>query len=825
MRWTRSLSFAEEDCHVHPSAMPRQQLEADFAPTEEMCDNMKLPDDGTFGGANGDGGEAGPRSSDDLFDELFEVLQVSSLPFAIFYRSCFGSRKVNSMSRQRNLLPLPLVADMGSPAILRLANLAVIGLNYLNDNSLGLESALPPSHATTAQLCAIELVVTKCARLIQRLDNERDSETTRMSPAEAFQDVAAGSAVAYSPLVAADVDLPTVACNCDPTANMPSLLASRLRDPAHIFPNGVPVNLPAARSSNASRDEYAVLSARMLRCGKARLRLKVHCAASTFTIGKKGSTKLREVWAGDRISAAATRPPKPRRLGNPAVFMWIIKKLDRPLYYSKRDAKAYFDQLKLPYLLRPFFGRPRVRAGFLADAMRLPLRELESFVDDLGEHRLLDDDYVVPVCTTWPMGFSWSSFVAQEEMVSICRTAGFCEEQLLALDCPHPLDQTEMATVATDDVIFIHDDERAAHKRLDEFDRAMVSHDVERNTTKDINAAEQILALGCTLGNDPPWVEPEITKLRFCLSAIVGLLQTPMLSPRAFAALLGIAQWFAQITRCMYSIFDAVYAFQRLEPQDRPLRVDSHALDELLLFAALSPLLPADLEREFTPLLTACDASPSFGFGVSVRSCDAGLIEYLATLSERNGDFIRTDEADNADEKYRVGEPIKLPFSKDSFTDVLSVRAKMLQHSGAMEAHAVLLLVQWALRSASRFNRRLLVLIDAKAVLYAVLKGRSSAPTLKPVMRRIAAHCLAGGLLLYPLYVPSENNPADGPSRGLRRRPQVRRKVAKEKITGKMLRYRQGVQRGIEGSPYRDELRELIGDDFDEPWATLPFHR
>ena len=70
-----------------------------------------------------------------------------------------------------------------------------------------------------------------------------------------------------------------------------------------------------------------------------------------------------------------------------------------------------------------------------------------------------------------------------------------------------------MATVATDDVVFIHDDAESAARRLDAFDRAMESHSIERNFDKDVNSATEILALGCSLGNNPPWVEPEISKL------------------------------------------------------------------------------------------------------------------------------------------------------------------------------------------------------------------------------------------------------------------------------------------------------------------------
>ena len=145
--------------------------------------------------------------------------------------------------------------------------------------------------------------------------------------------------------------------------------------------------------------------------------------------------------------------------------------------------------------------------------------------------------------------------------------------------------------------------------------------------------------------------------------------------------------------------------------------------------------------------------------------------------------------ADTLDtEVPRVGVPVELPFSKDSFTDVLSIRAQHTSHSGAMKAHALLLLIKWLLRSAGRLNSRAVVGIDAQVVMYAAIKGRTNAPTLNRIFKSIAAHCLADGLLLYPLYVPSEFNPADAPSRGRRRRPCVRR-VTKPPKTNRLERH------------------------------------
>jgi len=103
------------------------------------------------------------------------------------------------------------------------------------------------------------------------------------------------------------------------------------------------------------------------------------------------------------------------------------------------------------------------------------------------------------------------------------------------------------------------------------------------------------------------------------------------------------------------------------------------------------------------------------------------------------------------------------------------MRATHPGHAGQLEAHGFLLLLQWVLRSASRFSSRITTLIDAKVLIYILLKGRSSGPTLNFIVRSIAAHGLAEGLLVYPLYTPSEWNPADAPSRGARRRERQHR--------------------------------------------------
>lgn len=127
-------------------------------------------------------------------------------------------------------------------------------------------------------------------------------------------------------------------------------------------------------------------------------------------------------------------------------------------------------------------------------------------MDDLENGPLQASDQLTPVSAVWPMGFSWSSLVAQYKLRSICHSAGLTDDQLLALDSPHPICQEELVTIATDDALFLHLDPDAARKRLAAFDQSMLAHDVERNTTKDVDLADGMFGLGCNISNNPPYM-------------------------------------------------------------------------------------------------------------------------------------------------------------------------------------------------------------------------------------------------------------------------------------------------------------------------------
>ena len=138
-------------------------------------------------------------------------------------------------------------------------------------------------------------------------------------------------------------------------------------------------------------------------------------------------------------------------------------------------------------------------------------------------------------------------------------------------------------------------------------------------------------------------------------------------------------------------------------------------------------------------------------------------------------------------ERPRKGVAHTVPLAKSAFRTVVMSRARFKAHSSTLEAGGVALGLRWLLRSPHRHGKRTVFLVDAQAVLGAITKGRSSALRIRKDVANVAALCIAGDILLRSAYVPSEDNPADEPSRGCLRARRLRRSCVrrgKRKVIG-----------------------------------------
>ena len=189
---------------------------------------------------------------------------------------------------------------------------------------------------------------------------------------------------------------------------------------------------------------------------------------------------------------------------------------------------------------------------------------------------------------------------------------------------------------------------------------------------------------------------------------------------------------------------------------------------ELLLDAALYAFCAVDMRRPHLPFLGATDASTTFGLGATVAPMSCSDLRRIARLSCKAGGHVMMEGGPSLPERpsRRLGPRHDLGLNLGDFRVVLSIRRGSPDHVNLEEARALIQYVQWILRTRQHFGHRLVVLLDSKVAIGAVTKGRSSSLPLNRLLRRLAALCFVGGLVLHCVFVPTSHNLADWPSRG-----------------------------------------------------------
>ena len=675
-------------------------------------------------------------------------------------------------TRQRDPLPLPEINltqldtldskpdIISSDLVLGFLNATIFVINSMY--GLG-----QPSGSFALTSCQRSIVNSLCAKTVRLLSLCLHS-TSSFSPEEAFLSITNMDAPTHTDnFDASSFDLVDPSAGFDPSIALDKHSSDILESPDVLFQNA-PQGLDKFGHPRPQHLRgYAELVSRQLRCGKVSLDTTIKAGAAIFPVGKKGSQKLREVWSGDRVSAAALRPPKPPLLASPSALLWLECSEDDPIHVSKRDGKCLFDQLKLPSSLRPWFGRPPVIVKDLLTA-GLSLQEIKAAF--LGAGQLQHTTKVFPVSNVYPMGFSWSSFVAQSSMLRVCHQGGLARTQILSDSSPPPRQDGPCWALATDDImIFTRASSASTKSLLNNVDRSFQRNNILKHEAKDVNDSANGTVIGIDL-LEGRFLTPSVDSVVKFLAAIVHIASCGSdfkVAPLQLASILGVAQWHAQLNRPTYSIFFYAYDFVKILPGDIPLVLPSSVLQELLHFAFILPCLEADLTRPWLPEILASDASPDFGFGLSSYPCPSSFARSVGRLAVQPGAYVEVDLDDNDQVKRpKLGTPVKIGVHIGRFRTKLSLKAKYKAHSGALEAAGISVMLRWLLRSPSKHGTRVTALIDAQAVLGAVTKGRSSAPTLRHEVKRIGALSLAGGWCLRYVYVPSAFNPADAPSRG-----------------------------------------------------------
>ena len=395
---------------------------------------------------------------------LSGFLSRSSLPLATTVHTCWQRMGGLHHAGASSFLCLAfrcgrrlLMQGQGEDSLLMCANVCVAALNHL-------EQGMPTASATThrSEGIAVHTAVHQhiCGRVVRFCSRLNDALGASFHYQGAFDKCAGKLAASGYETVRGDaVDLPKQAATCDPSTLVDPALWRSVCQADAIFPSTAAVaeDMKFAISCAPQRQEYVKLTCRELRCQKLRLRLQVDGLARVFAAPKSTEGRQRKIWDGSWLSEQAMRPPKPQRLANPSSFLDILVSPGEELYMSKRDASTYFDILAVPSQLCTWFGQEPVTLSELVDIGAFNSEEVTALIDDLSNcGELTDDTLLFPVHAVWPMGFSWSSCIAQSTTIGVLMDAGISVDNILSLEHDLPASQRELCAVATDDTLLFH---------------------------------------------------------------------------------------------------------------------------------------------------------------------------------------------------------------------------------------------------------------------------------------------------------------------------------------------------------------------------------
>ena len=549
------------------------------------------------------------------------------------------------------------------------------------------------------------------------------------------------------------------------------------RDAAHLKPYSDP--------SLHDRSKY--LEFLRLLFDRGILSFSRHCRGrvGAFTVSKKdkivdGVVKKRQRLVLDcRQTNLLFKPSPHTELGSLASLAELTLQPSQQLYISGADIQDCFYAVHIPETMMRYFC---LEFDISSEEVRTVTGG--SFSDVGGP--------ISPCINVLPMGFSWSFFLVQHIHQSAVLRSLSISEQDLFLDGrppPHISSSGIYSMPYCDNIHSISSDKSSCN----EGKQRIVSELAGQGFT--IHEEEDASTLFNTLGGvvDGDSGRVGMTSRRaWDLIHAFEYVAEHVVSREVVQKLLGHAMFFSTINRGGMSVFRRLYDF--VEHCKVPRRLTSQERQECLVFAGLIPLLFADLRKQWSNTLFCTDASPD-GYGVCCREVERSTAESLGRWNERwrfkrlgpeewaprrralgrdpfvDGITVVGDDGEyDSIEQVGLNEDFpEVPLDvvdSSHWRTVLMGKWQQKEAITVKEGRALVLCLRRLCRSSRSRGLKHVILVDSFSLALAVHKGRARSFDILRITQQVAALTIAGGFSVRLRWIASEQNVADGPSRG-----------------------------------------------------------
>lgn len=539
------------------------------------------------------------------------------------------------------------------------------------------------------------------------------------------------------PLRADEVSLPSSPPTCDLLSKLPEEVAAIYQDPANLLrADEAKQDLPRPYIGG-SLAERTRLMQRMLTLGMVAFTTEPAVVNGLFPVPKPNGSQRLIIDA--RPANAVFQPPPPVSLPLPPDL--AAMEASGPFFIAGLDVADFFHRLRLPAAYQPYFALPPVRGP------------------DVGR----TEEWVWPMCTTLPMGWSHSVFLAQTVHEHfLAHDPAMPAQPRIGRD--QPVDPAKGAHVVyIDDFNMMHGQRDIIDSEFQTSRARYPANGLDNNTKKDVPPTQEAKVLGLVVNGRRGRLELPAEKCTQLILATQSLLSIGECSGHTLSKVIGHWTWFALVRRPALSVFNAAYQFT-VSAGARVRRLWPSVRRELMVICDLAPLIWSSITNDWFDRAVAFDAST---LAAGVCSAPASPSDIAAELHHvvRNGAAVVLDGVVEETSHHMPQASLEPPLHGARWATVIARPWGWDDHINVLEVQAALLAVRWVLSHPSAICARVLLFGDSQVALGCLAKGRSSSYRLLRLLRRVAALVLASGLRPAYRWLPSAANPADGPSR------------------------------------------------------------
>lgn len=290
---------------------------------------------------------------------------------------------------------------------------------------------------------------------------------------------------------------------------------------------------------------------------------------------------------------------------------------------------------------------------------------------------------------------------------------------------------------------------------------------IPTSSKKAFSKEPKYIAWGTEVDNKTGRVGTPLLKLRQLAAVIQKACSLPKVTKKLMQGLTGLLVHPFLHRRLAMSILQDTYLWVEKLPDAESRTMPAKVREELLGCALILPLCHSNIRWSVSKRIGASDASSQHG-GRAAALVNQSTANTLYRFAEHRGEHIRLDWEKGAvqpiSQMERAPPELERVVQDLPWNQTESIHFSHRQHINILEAKMIYRELKDVVMKSDKPLRNVL-LVDSRAAAGAWSKGRSSARNLNRILRQSLGWSLVGRKSIHLVWIRSEANPADHPSR------------------------------------------------------------